>query len=74
MKCEEIKKIIPKYFQHTASEQETKEVEEHLCVCSNCRADLSNLMDRDAQPPKDQVIPERPIEGIQPPPKKDEIP
>lgn len=45
MDCEEIKKIIPRYFQHTATEEEIKEVEEHLCVCHGCRTSLAALMD-----------------------------
>ena len=30
MDCQEIKKIIPRYFQHTASEEEIKQVETEL--------------------------------------------
>ncbi len=46
MNCEDIKKIIPKYFRHQASEAEIKMVEEHLCICHNCRTDLGELMDK----------------------------
>ncbi|MBP7088348.1 MAG: zf-HC2 domain-containing protein [Candidatus Omnitrophica bacterium] len=46
MDCEEIKRIIPRYFQHTASEEEIKKVEEHLCVCHDCRTTLGELMDK----------------------------
>jgi len=46
MECEEIKKIIPKYFQHTASDEEIQSVEEHLCVCHDCRTVLGELMDK----------------------------
>jgi len=46
MECEEIKKIIPKYFQHTASAEEIQVVEEHLCVCHDCRTVLGELMDK----------------------------
>ena len=46
MECEEIKGVIPKYFNHTASEEEIKLVEEHLCVCHDCRASLGALMDK----------------------------
>lgn len=46
MECDEIKKIIPQYFQHTASEEEIQAVEEHLCVCHDCRTLLGELMDK----------------------------
>jgi len=46
MNCDEIKKIIPRYFQHTAGEEEMKKVEEHLCVCHDCRLALGELMDK----------------------------
>jgi len=45
MDCEDIKKIIPRYYQHIASEEEITQVEEHLCVCHDCRAVLGELMD-----------------------------
>ncbi len=46
MECEEIKKLIPKYFQHTVSEEEIQLVEEHLCICHDCRTVLGELMDK----------------------------
>ncbi|MFH1504449.1 MAG: hypothetical protein ABIH08_03555 [Candidatus Omnitrophota bacterium] len=46
MDCQEIKKIIPRYFQHIAVEEEVKSVEEHLCVCHECRLTLGKLMDK----------------------------
>lgn len=46
MECEKIKKIIPKYFQHVVSEEEIQLVEEHLCVCHDCRTILGKLMDK----------------------------
>ena len=67
MECEEIKKIIPRYFQHTASEEEIKKVEEHLCVCHDCRTTLGELMDKLSEPDSSEVqkedkesIPEQP--------------
>jgi predicted anti-sigma-YlaC factor YlaD len=45
MDCDEIKKIIPSYIKHTASEHEAKGVEAHLCICDSCRKYLSDLMD-----------------------------
>ena len=50
MDCEEIKKIIPRYFQHSATEEEIKKVEEHLCVCHDCRTTLGELMDKLSSP------------------------
>ncbi len=46
MECEKIKKLIPKYFQHTVSEEEIQLVEEHLCICHDCRTVLGELMDK----------------------------
>ena len=45
MDCDEIKKIIPSYIKHAASEHEAKGVEAHLCICDECRKHLSELMD-----------------------------
>jgi len=51
MDCEGIKKIIPAYIKHTAPKEEQAAVEEHLCVCNDCRKFLGQLMDEfaDAQ-------------------------
>ncbi|MCQ9205713.1 MAG: zf-HC2 domain-containing protein [Omnitrophica bacterium] len=46
MDCKDIKQIIPKYFKHTATDDEIKTVEEHLCTCHNCRTALGELMDK----------------------------
>ncbi|MFH1519530.1 MAG: zf-HC2 domain-containing protein [Candidatus Omnitrophota bacterium] len=51
MECQEIKEIIPKYFRHTASEKEIQQVEEHLCVCHDCRTVLGELMDQAEEAP-----------------------
>lgn len=51
MECHEIKEIIPKYFRHTASEEEIQLVEEHLCVCHDCRTVLGELMDKVEETP-----------------------
>ncbi|MBU2473386.1 MAG: zf-HC2 domain-containing protein [Candidatus Omnitrophica bacterium] len=50
MDCQEIKEVIPKYFNHTATDEEIKLVEEHLCVCHDCRSTLGELMDKLAIP------------------------
>ncbi|MDD3297214.1 MAG: zf-HC2 domain-containing protein [Candidatus Omnitrophica bacterium] len=52
MECEEIKRIIPRYFQHTATEEEIRQVEEHLCICHDCRATLGELMDKLTEEPQ----------------------
>ena len=46
MDCNKIKEVIPRYFNHTASEEEIKTVEEHLCICHDCRTALGELMDK----------------------------
>lgn len=68
MDCEEIKSVIPKYFNHTASEDEIKTVEEHLCVCHDCRSTLGELMDKLTIPEEPELTsePAAPIE-----PRKD---
>jgi len=63
MDCEEVKKIIPRYFQHTASEEEIKKVEEHLCICHDCRTTLGELMDKLSEPESSEPQ-EIPKEGI----------
>ena len=57
MECEDIKKIIPKYFQHTANEEEIQSVEEHLCVCHDCRTILGELMDKAAEASELAAVP-----------------
>lgn len=47
MECESIKKLIPSYISHTASGEEIKNVEEHLCICNACREYLAKVMDND---------------------------
>jgi len=79
MECEEIKKIIPQYFQHTASEEEIQIVEEHLCVCHDCRTLLGELMDKasEAAEVTSQEQPESlPDEKAKPPleEEKEELP
>jgi hypothetical protein len=61
MDCDKIKELIPAYFNHKASEEEVKMVEEHLCICHQCRTLLGQLMDSDA-----------PDEGFKPDPKDDQ--
>ena len=90
MECEEIKKIIPGYFKHTATEEEVKQVEEHLCICHECRTALGELMDevsqegepavfegqdQEAKEPPAQEKPQEPVqEPIEEPKKEEEVP
>lgn len=46
MDCKRIKSIIPKYVNHSATEEEIGAVEEHLCICHECRQYLSDLFDK----------------------------
>lgn len=52
MECDSIKAIAPGYINHSATETEISAVEEHLCVCNECRQFLSQLMDKPHEPPK----------------------
>ena len=45
MNCEETKATIPSYINHTASETEVGSIEEHLCICNDCRQFLSQVID-----------------------------
>jgi len=47
MDCKKIKSIIPRYVNHSATEEEISVVEEHLCVCHECRQYLSDFFDKD---------------------------
>ena len=46
MDCKAIRKIIPDYVIHQASEGDVQKVEEHLCICQDCRDYLSQLLDK----------------------------
>lgn len=50
MLCEQIKEIIPRYIAHSIEETQITEVEEHLCVCNDCRLFLGQLMDKPSMP------------------------
>ncbi len=54
MDCDKVKELIPSYFNHRASEEEVKMVEEHLCICHNCRTLLGELMDKEPPPTKSE--------------------
>jgi predicted anti-sigma-YlaC factor YlaD len=45
MNCEETKAAIPSYINHTASETQVGSIEEHLCICNDCRQFLSQAID-----------------------------
>jgi predicted anti-sigma-YlaC factor YlaD len=62
MSCEEIKIIIPAYIKHTATDDEILKVEEHLCVCNECREYLGKTMDRpNIIEEKKETLPEIPV-------------
>ncbi|MFA5272042.1 MAG: zf-HC2 domain-containing protein [Candidatus Omnitrophota bacterium] len=64
MNCDEIKTIIPAYIKHTAAEDEISKVEEHLCVCNECREFLGQTMDRpNTAEEKKETLPEIPIKN-----------
>ncbi|MCM8826296.1 MAG: zf-HC2 domain-containing protein [Candidatus Omnitrophica bacterium] len=46
MDCESVRKIIPAYINHNASDNEIQQVEEHLCICQGCREYLSYFIDK----------------------------
>ncbi len=58
MSCEEIRKLLTKYVQHTANEEEVTKVEEHLCVCHDCRTSLGRLMDELEESREGKISPE----------------
>jgi len=66
MLCDEIKEIIPAYIKHTAAEDKIREVEEHLCVCNDCREFLGQLMDKPNVTAVQQKVPveKAPIEPL----------
>ncbi|MCM8786554.1 MAG: zf-HC2 domain-containing protein [Candidatus Omnitrophica bacterium] len=51
MDCSEVRKIIPEYVNHTITEDRTTEVEEHLCICNDCRQFLNNFIDNPSKSP-----------------------
>jgi len=60
MDCKKIKSIIPRYVNHSASEEEIGIVEEHLCVCHECRRYLSDFLDKnDAVLSKTDHLPDK---------------
>lgn len=78
MDCKDIKQIIPKYFKHTATDDEIKTVEEHLCICHDCRTALGELMDKvsdledsQSQKPDSQEKPESKAKKKQQGPSED---
>jgi hypothetical protein len=61
MSCNEIRNLIPDYINHTASQDNYKSVEEHLCICNACREHLGKVMDEsetsDNVTPKEELTP-----------------
>lgn len=50
--CDEIKSLIPGYIKHSVEEEDAKKIEEHLCVCEQCRKHLAVYMDKIEHPEK----------------------
>ena len=45
--CESVKELLGSYVAHTLTEEETSNVEEHLCVCDDCRKILNVSLDKE---------------------------
>jgi len=73
MECGKVRQIIPKYFQHVASEEEIQTVEEHLCVCHDCRTALGELMDKASSAEAVVEIPSQEETTSQSPEEKEDI-
>lgn len=54
--CSRIKDLLTGYVKHTISLKESKEVEEHLCLCERCRLSLRVLLERSEN---DDIIEDR---------------
>ncbi len=56
MECEEFKTLAVNYISHRLSEDLVQQVEEHLCICENCRDYLAKIMEkREEDIPSSQV-------------------
>ncbi|MBN2483887.1 MAG: zf-HC2 domain-containing protein [Candidatus Omnitrophica bacterium] len=68
MECEHLRKDFPLYLRHQLPDSRVHELEEHLCVCEECRIFLSNLLDNKEllndfavpAPPGEPAAPEKP--------------
>lgn len=49
MGCEELRKDFPLYLRHQLSQKQVGILEEHLCICEECRNFLGNLLDNKEQ-------------------------
>jgi predicted anti-sigma-YlaC factor YlaD len=56
MDCQEVKNIAVDYLKHNLTEDRVTQIEEHLCICAQCRSYLSNLLDNKVATP--QSVPE----------------
>lgn len=43
MKCEIIKDLLPSYIDELTSDESNKEIENHMKICSKCRAELDSM-------------------------------
>ncbi|OQX79165.1 MAG: hypothetical protein B6D56_07690 [Candidatus Omnitrophica bacterium 4484_70.1] len=45
MECSEVKKIAFSYIQHKLPSELTEKIEEHLCVCQDCRKYIGDILE-----------------------------
>lgn len=64
MDCDKIREIIPQYVAHNSSEEDTRIIEEHLCVCEGCRKYLGGLLDTKEYHPR-EIVGETTIEPLE---------
>ena len=48
MDCQKIRKNFPGYINHSIPQNLVQIIEEHLCICEDCRNKLSQLLNREA--------------------------
>ena len=55
MDCQEVKNTAFDYLQHNLSEERVTQIEEHLCICAQCRSYLSNILDNKVESPQNII-------------------
>jgi len=59
MECSEVKKIAFSYIQHKLSSELTEKIEEHLCVCQDCRKYIGDILENTKEELSDRVSQDR---------------
>ena len=61
MDCNDVKKVLHNYVLHIAPEDEMRQVEEHLCVCEECRRRLNSYMEESEDAPErvEAIVPKK---------------